>query len=73
MKEEKEEFCGLCAVAPLAFAGTSAAAVGGTMTNKHKAWKKMLIISGIGTVVLSVMVLFYYLVIKKDCKSCQLK
>ena len=68
-KEQKEEFCGICAVAPLAFAGASATAVGSTIPKKHSAWKKTLLVSGILTIVMSVAILIYYYVFKKDCKS----
>jgi hypothetical protein len=71
-KEQREEFCGVCAVAPLVFAGAGAAAVGGTMSSKHKAWKKALIITGVSTIVLAVGILVYYFMFKKDCKQCKL-
>ena len=72
-KEQREDFCGLCVVAPLAFAGAGATAVGGSMSNKHKAWKKALVTSGILTIVLSLGVLIYYFMFKKDCKECKLR
>ena len=72
MKEQKEEFCGLCAVAPLAFAGAGASAVGGTVSKKHSAWKKSLMISGVVTIVISLAILFYYVVIKKECSTCNI-
>lgn len=71
-KEIRENFCGICAVGPLVFAGASATAIGGTMARRHKKWRRMLLISGVSSIVMSALVLFYYLVIKKDCKSCKL-
>ena len=71
-KEEREEFCGLCAVAPIAFAGAGAAAAGANMSQKHKKWKQTLLATGIFTVVTSLLVLFYYYFIKKDCRQCKL-
>jgi hypothetical protein len=71
-KEQREEFCGLCLVAPLAFAGAGATAMGGTMSKKHKAWKKTLLVSGIATIVLSIGILVYYFMFKKNCKQCKL-
>jgi len=68
----KEDFCALCAVGPLAFAGASATAVGGTMSKKHKKWRKMLLISGISTIVISILMVIYYVFIKKNCAECRL-
>ena len=69
VKETKEDFCGLCVVAPLAFAGASATAVGGSVMKRHKKWRKMLLISGIASIILSILILIYY---KKNCKECKL-
>lgn len=71
-KEQREDFCGVCAVAPLAFAGASATAVGSTMANNHRAWKNTLIVSGVVSIVISICILIYYFVFKKDCKQCKL-
>lgn len=70
-EEQKEDFCGICAVAPIAFAGASATAVGANMSQKHKQWKRTLLITGISTIVFSLAILGYYY-FKKDCKQCRL-
>ena len=71
-EEIKEDFCPVCIVGPLAFAGASATAMGGTMSKKHKKWRQMLLISGISTIVLSLLVLGYFLIFKRECKECRL-
>jgi hypothetical protein len=69
--EQREDFCSLCLVAPLAFAGAGATAAGAGVSKKHKKWKQSLLISGILTIVLSVLFLIYYF-FKKDCKECKM-
>ena len=64
-----EPFCGACIAAPLALMGVGASAYG-AKGNSHKAYKKVLLITGIITIVASVAVLVYYLFIKK-CKGCR--
>ena len=71
-EETREDFCALCVVGPLAFAGAGATAIGSKMTKKHKKWRTMLLVSGISTVVISLLVLAYYMLFKKDCQSCKL-
>ena len=72
-EEIKEDFCPACLVVPLAFAGVGAAAAGEVVPDKHKKWKKGLLISGIITFVFAMMLLAYYFMSKKDCKgSCKL-
>ena len=72
-KEElKEDFCPACLVVPLAFAGAGAAAAGGTMSNKHKKWKKALLISGILTILMCLGFGIYYILNKDNCKECKL-
>jgi hypothetical protein len=70
-KEIKEDFCPSCLVVPLAFAGAGAAAAGGTVSKKHKIWKKALLISGVISVIISIGILIYFYM-NKDCKSCKL-
>jgi hypothetical protein len=71
--EVKEDFCPACLIVPLAFAGAGAAAAGGTMSNKHKKWKKALLISGVLTILLCIAVGVYYLMNKDNCKECQIR
>lgn len=74
MKEEqREDFCSLCLVAPLAFAGASATAAGTTVSKKHKKWKNTLLISGILTIVTSLGFLSYYYFFNRNCTECKLK
>jgi len=70
--EQREDFCSLCLVAPLAFAGASATAVGAGVSKKHQKWKKTLLISGITTVVISIIVLIYYYFFTA-CTECKIK
>lgn len=71
-EETKEDFCPACLIVPLAFAGASATAVGGGVSKKHKKWKKALLISGILTIVLSLVFLVYYLLNRKCNGKCSL-
>jgi hypothetical protein len=68
----KEDFCPSCLIVPLAFAGAGATAAGGTMSKKHKKWKKALLISGVITIIFTVGLFIYYHANKDDCKSCKL-
>jgi hypothetical protein len=70
--EIKEDFCPSCLVVPLAFAGASATAAGKTMNNSHKKMKQVLFVSGIITIIITLLVGFYYLVLKEKCTSCTL-
>lgn len=71
--DQREDFCSLCLVAPLAFAGASATAVGSGVSKKHKKWKKTLLISGITTIGFSILLLIYYFLFNKNCTECKLK
>ena len=71
-KETKEDFCPACLVVPLAFAGAGAAAAGGTVSKKHKVWKKALLISGVITLLIAIGIAIYFFM-NKDCTSCKLK
>lgn len=69
--ESKEEFCGACAVIPLAFAGAGASAYGASSNGSQKKLKKILLWSGVSTVIFSLLVIIYIYVIKKDCVDCR--
>lgn len=69
----KEDFCPSCLVVPLAFAGVGATAAGTTASKKHKTMKKVLLYSGLITVLLTLLVGGYYIFFKKDCTECKLK
>lgn len=71
--EQREDFCSLCLVGPLAFAGAGAAAAGASVSKKHKAWKKALFISAVLSVVFIILSLAYYFLFNRDCKECKLK
>jgi tellurite resistance protein TehA-like permease len=71
-EEHREDFCSLCLVAPLAFAGASATAVGSNVSKNHKTWKKTLLISGISTIVFSILLLIYYY-FSKGCTECTIR
>jgi len=71
-KEVKEEFCPSCLVVPLAFAGAGAAAAGGTVSKKHKKWKKALLISGVISIVMAIALAAYYFLYKSECKECKI-
>lgn len=68
----KENFCPSCLVIPLAVAGASATGVSVSTSGKHKMRKKILLWSGIITIVLSIIIGVYYLMNKKTCTDCKL-
>ena len=75
MKEEngqREDFCSLCLVGPLAFVGAGAATAGASVSKKHKAWKNALLISAAISVLIIILSLLYYFVYNRDCKQCKL-
>lgn len=69
-KETKEEFCGVCAAIPLAFAGG-----GGTAISKNKrnnnVYVKFLYAFSVLITILSMLYIIYYFCIS-DCKKCKL-
>jgi hypothetical protein len=69
--ESKEDFCGACAVIPLAFAGAGASAYGASSNGSQKKLKKILLWSGVSTVILSLFVIIYIYYFKKDCVDCR--
>jgi hypothetical protein len=73
--EVKENFCPSCLVMPLAFVGAGAVVAGENVSNKHKRWKKGLLISGVFTLIVLLFLIVYYYVLKKDCGtgSCKLR
>ena len=68
-EETREDFCPACLIVPLAFAGVGATGAGGIVSKKHKKWKKMLLISGIVTILLSLLLLIYWHMNKDSCSS----
>lgn len=72
-KHLKEEFCSSCLVMPLALMGTGAVAAGNVVPNKHKKWKKGLLLSGIITLIGLFVLLAYYFFNRKKCNgTCSL-
>ena len=68
-EETREDFCPACLIVPLAFAGAGATGVGGMVSKKHKKWKKALLISGIATILMSLIFLVYWFMNKDKCSS----
>lgn len=67
-----EGFCGACMAIPFAFAGVGASAYGASSRGKHKKQKKIALWGGIASIVISVLVIIYYVWIKK-CTDCGYK
>jgi hypothetical protein len=65
----KEEFCGACAIIPLAFAGAGATAYGGSR-GSAKRKRQIIFWTGIISLILSVM-LIAYLIKKTNCDDCR--
>jgi hypothetical protein len=73
-EEIKEDFCPSCLVMPLAFVGAGAVVAGNKIPNKHKKWKKAMLISGVATLVFLILLVIYYYVFQKGCDgTCDLK
>ena len=70
-QEIKENFCGACVAVPLAFMGVGASAYGGSNSSRkeHKKRKKIILWTGVVSVILSIIVAVYFLYIKK-CTDC---
>lgn len=66
----KENFCGACMALPLAVAGAGATAIGANQSAQHKKRKKILLWSGIATVVLAVLLGIYMTFVRKGCQTC---
>lgn len=70
-KEEREDFCGMCAIAPLALGGAGASVYGsGYKKGTHKKRKFVSLCIGIAMIVLSIIIALYYY-FKKDCGECK--
>ena len=65
-KEIKEEFCGACVALPLALVGAGTAGLGAKGT--HNKTKKIMLWSGIGVTVLSLIAAIYFIT---RCKNCR--
>lgn len=63
--DTKEDFCGACAAVPLALVGAGAAGVG---TKKHGKTKTIMLWAGLITVLISVIIVAWYLSTCSDCK-----
>jgi ABC-type maltose transport system permease subunit len=68
--ETKEDFCGACLGGAVAIAGAGVAGYGASSRSREKGRKKILVISGIITMFISVMMVFYFIMIVK-CDSCR--
>lgn len=66
--DTKEDFCGACAVVPLAFAGVGATAYGTTSKGSNKKLKKILLWSGLVSVLITIIIAYYFL---QNCSDCQ--
>ena len=73
----KEDFCPSCLIVPLAFAGAGATAAGQGISNSHKKMKKILMLTGVVSVVSTLLLVIYYFLFKNNCSksggSCSLK
>ena len=64
----KEEFCMACLAIPLAFAGVGTSAYGASSRGSHKKSKKIVLWSGIATIIISLIIAIYYLT---SCTNCR--
>ena len=70
-KDVIEGFCGACLAVPLAFAGVGASAYGSSNSRSaHKKQKKIILWSGIISVIISLVIAIYYLFFSK-CTKCR--
>jgi len=69
-EDTREEFCGACLAVPLAMVGMGVGAAGATTKGSHQKSKKILLWSGIFTVILALLIAIYFLYIKK-CSTCR--
>ena len=69
MNSIKEDFCGACLAIPLAFAGVGASAYGTSSSRgKYKKQKLIILISGIVSIVISLVIAIYYM---STCSNCR--
>ena len=68
-EDVKEDFCPSCLVMPLAFVSSGAMLAGKAIPQKHKKWKRGLMISGVVSFVALVILIIYYFLLKKGCKD----
>lgn len=61
----KEDFCGACAVIPLALVGVTGAGIG---TKQYGTTKKVMLWGGIALTIISIIIVIIYL---KRCKNCK--
>lgn len=69
-KDAREDFCGACLAVPIAMVGVGVGATGATAKGRHQRTKKVLLWSGIVTVIIALLIAIYFLYIKK-CSSCR--
>ncbi len=69
-KNEREDFCGACLAVPLAMVGVGVGAAGATTKGSHQKTKKILLWSGVATVIIALLIVIYFLFIKK-CSNCR--
>ena len=67
-EDVKEFFCGACLAVPLAFVGVGASAYGASSRGSHKKSKKIVLWSGIATIIISLIIAIYYLT---SCTNCR--
>lgn len=65
----KEEFCGACALVPLAFAGAGATAYGSSSKGSAKKTRKIIFWTGLATGILS-LIMIIVMVKRNNCKEC---
>lgn len=67
--DTKEEFCGACLAVPLAFAGVGASAYGASSSRgSYKTSKKIALWGGIITIIISIIIIIYYM---NTCDECR--
>ena len=69
-QDVKEDFCGACLSVPLAFVGVGASIYGTSSRDKYKKQKKIVLMSGIVSIMVSLIIASYYLFFS-GCKDCK--
>lgn len=67
-EETKEDFCPSCLIVPLAMMATGGAA--GSKLGSNKKNKKIYLWTGIISIILAIFFALYYIINRKNCKSC---